>query len=65
MDELLGRRVPWSAEAEQAVYDLGFKFNPVPEKVKAEVAKDLAHVACFEIAIDHLTGKQAKGLLPK
>ncbi len=53
------------AEAAQAVYDLGYKFNPVPEKVKAEVAKDLAHVACFEIAVDHLTGKQAKGLLPK
>ena len=53
------------AEAEQAVYDLGYKFNPVPEKVTAEVNKDLAHVACFEITIDHLTGKQAKGLLPK
>ena len=53
------------AEAEKAVYDLGFKYNPVPEKVRAEVAKDLAHVACFEITIDHLTGKQAKGLLPK
>ena len=52
-------------EAARAVYDLGYKYNPVPEKVKAEVGKDLAHVACFEITIDHLTGKQAKGLLPK
>ena len=50
-------------EAARAVYALGYKYNPVPEKVEAEVAKDLAHVACFEITIDHLTGKQAKGLL--
>ena len=50
-------------EAERAVYDLGFKYNPVPEKVRAEVDKDMAHTACFEMTIDHLTGKQAKGLL--
>ena len=50
-------------EAARAVYDLGFKYNPVPDKVRAEVEKDMARVACFEIAIDHLTGKQAKGLL--
>ena len=52
-------------EAARAVYDLGHKYNPVPEKVNAEVNKDLSRVACFEITIDHLTGKQAKGLLPK
>lgn len=52
-------------EALRAVYDLGYKYNPAPAKVQAEVAKDAAHAACFEIAIDHLTGKQAKGLLPK
>lgn len=51
--------------AVRAVYDLGCKYNPDPAKVRAEVAKDAAHAACFEIAIDHLTGKQAKGLLGK
>ncbi len=50
-------------EAAKAVYDLGYKYNPDPGKVRAELAKDLPRVACFEIAIDHLTGKQAKGLL--
>lgn len=50
-------------EAARAVYDLGYKYNPAPDKVRAELAKDLPHVACFQIAIDHLTGKQAKGLL--
>lgn len=52
-------------EALRAVYDLGYKYNPAPAKVQAEVAKDAAHAACFEITVDHLTGKQAKGLLPK
>ncbi len=52
-------------EAVRAVYDLGYKYNPDPAKVQAEVAKDAAHAACFAITIDHLTGKQAKGLLPK
>ncbi len=47
----------------RAAYDLGFKYNPVPEKVRAEVRSGLPAVACFEIEIDHLTGKQAKGLL--
>ena len=51
--------------AVRAVYDLGLKYNPDPAKVQAEVAKDAAHAACFEIEIDHLTGKQAKGLLAK
>ena len=46
----------------QAVYDLGYKYNPDPAKVRAEVARDGAHAACFEITVDHLTGKQAKGL---
>ena len=47
----------------RAAYDLGFKYNPVHEKVRAVVESDLPAVACFEITIDHLTGKQAKGLL--
>ena len=51
--------------ATQAVYDLGYKYNPDPAKVQAEVDKDAAHAACFEITVEHLTGKQAKGLLPK
>lgn len=50
-------------EALRAVYDLGYKYNPDPAKVQAEVAKDGANAACFEITVDHLTGKQAKGLL--
>ena len=50
-------------EAARAVYDLGYKYNPDPDKVRAELNKDLPRVACFQIEIDHLTGKQAKGLL--
>ncbi len=50
-------------EAAHAVYALGYKYNPDPDKVRSELAKDLPRAACFAIAIDHLTGKQAKGLL--
>ena len=52
-------------EALRAVYDLGYRFNPDPAKARAEVAKSGVNAACFEITIDHLTGKQAKGLLPE
>ncbi len=47
----------------RAAWDLGAKYNPDPAKVQKAVEKDLAHVACFEITIDHLTGKQAKALV--
>lgn len=47
----------------QAAYDLGMKYYPVPEAVKAEIEKDLPRLACFEITPEHTTGKQAKELL--
>ena len=47
----------------QAAYDLGMKYYPVPEAVKAEIEKNLPRLACFEITPEHVTGKQAKELL--
>lgn len=52
-------------ELTEAAYDLGMKYYPVPEAVKAEIEKDLPRLACFEITPEHVTGKQAKELLPK
>ena len=50
-------------EALQALRELGLKYNPDAEKVRAAADDGIARAACFEITVDHLTGKQAKGLL--
>ena len=43
----------------QAAYDLGIKYYNNDEAVRKEIARELSTLACFEISIEHMTGKEA------
>ena len=43
----------------QAAYDLGIKYYNNDEAVQKEIDWELNALACFEITIEHLTGKEA------
>lgn len=46
-------------EVFRAAQLLGMKYYPRPEKVQEEIEKSLSRLACVEIAIEHLSGKEA------
>ena len=46
-------------ELVQAAYDLGIKYYNNDETVRWEIARELSTLACFEISIEHMTGKEA------
>lgn len=46
-------------ELVQAAYDLGIKYYDNDEAVRKEIARELNALACFEINIEHMTGKEA------
>ena len=50
-------------ELYQAAYNLSMKYYDNPEAVRAEIEGSLNRLACFEITIEHLTGKEAKELM--
>lgn len=50
-------------ETLQAAYELGMRFLPDPDRVNAEIEKDLPRLACFEIVPERVTGKAGKELL--
>ena len=44
---------------QEAAMQLGLKYNKNEKSVKDEIQKALARMSCFEIEIEHITGKQA------
>lgn len=44
---------------QEAAMQLGLKYNKNEKSVKDEIQKALARMSCFEIQIEHITGKQA------
>ena len=50
-------------ETEEAVRILGLKYYNVPEAVEKEIQRDSKTLCCFEITIEHMTGKEAKELV--
>ena len=49
----------------QAAYDLSIKYYDNPQAVRKEIEGSLPRLACFEITIEHLTGKEAKELMAR
>ncbi|MBQ6540703.1 MAG: pyridoxamine 5'-phosphate oxidase family protein [Oscillospiraceae bacterium] len=47
------------SEIIEAARILGLKYYNVPEAVDSEIRRDIARLCCFEITIEHLTGKEA------
>lgn len=43
----------------QAAYDLGMKYSNNDEAVRKEITRESKPLACFEISITHITGKEA------
>ena len=47
------------SEIIEAARILGLKYYNVPEAVDREILRDLARLCCFEITVEHLTGKES------
>ena len=47
----------------EAARILGLKYYNVPEAVDSEIRRELNRLCCYEITIEHLTGKEAKELM--
>ena len=51
------------SELEQAAYELGIKYYDNPPVVRAEVESTKPRLACFEITVEHMTGKEGIALM--
>ncbi|MBP5468011.1 MAG: pyridoxamine 5'-phosphate oxidase family protein, partial [Candidatus Riflebacteria bacterium] len=52
-------------ELKNAAIQLGLKYYNNKDAVDKEIEKAFERMACYEIAIEHITGKQAKELMNK
>ena len=52
-------------ELRNAAIKLGLKYYNNKDAVNKEVEKAFTRMACYEISIEHITGKQAKELMNK
>lgn len=54
-------------EEEKEVHDaariFGLKYNPSEEAIEKEIQREWPALACFEIQVDHISGKQSKDFL--
>lgn len=46
-----------SAKVEDICRKIGLKYNPDSKDVEEEIIRSMKNVMCFEIAIEHMTGK--------
>lgn len=51
-----------NSEIFRAAQSLGFKYSDDKEHVQKEIKQELKALACVEIVIEHMTGKQSKDL---
>lgn len=56
-------RILETEETIEAARILGLKYYNNPEAVDKEIKRELSILCCFEITIEHITGKEAKELL--